>query len=83
MSVTINTQAMKTRETVNSQWSNVMIKTDAEVKAVVQDTEPTGNKNVWFDTSDESEVVVPTMTDLQNSIDAIKVSFMKTYDVPA
>ena len=55
---------MKVRETPQDDWEYVMIKTEAEVNAVVQDTEPTGSENVWFDTSDESEVTVPTMTDL-------------------
>lgn len=74
MSVTLNTQAMKYRETTADEWAPVTIQTEAEVNAVVQDTEPTGNENVWFDTSDESEVVVPTMDDFNQLNDKIAYS---------
>ena len=74
MSVTLNTQAMKYRETTADDWAPVTIQTEAEVNAVVQDTEPTGNENVWFDTSDESEVVVPTMDDFNQLNDNLNDS---------
>ena len=71
MSVTFNTQTMKYREDETDPWSPLTVHIDASVDAVVQDEEPTGSENVWFDTSDTTEVSVPTMTDfntLKNSL---------------